>query len=42
MITDRPAPIDPEEERARIEAVTGGGEVEIERRRNIRPKLPGL
>jgi hypothetical protein len=42
VITDRPAPIDPEEERERIEAVTGGGEVEIERRRNIRPKLPGL
>ena len=35
-------PIDPEEERERIEAVTGGGEVEIQRRRNVRPKLPGL
>lgn len=35
-------PIDPETERARIEAVTGGGEVEIEQRRNLRPKLPGL
>ena len=42
VITERAAPIDPEDERERIEAVTGGGEVEIERRRNIRPKLPGL
>ena len=36
------APIDPEAERERIEAVTGGGDVEIQRRRNIRAKLPGL
>ena len=36
------SPIDPEEERQRIETVTGGGEVEIVRRRNVRPKLPGL
>lgn len=35
-------PIDPELERERIEAVTGGGDVEIVRRRNVRPKLPGL
>jgi len=42
IITEPPSPIDPEEERARIESVTGGGEVEIERRRNVRPKLPGL
>jgi hypothetical protein len=37
-----PEPIDPEDERERIEAVTGGGDVEIVRRRNVRPKLPGL
>lgn len=36
------APIDPEAERERIEAVTGGGDVEIVRRRSVRPKLPGL
>ncbi len=42
VIIERPAPIDPEEERERIESVTGGGEVEIERRRTIRRKLPGL
>ncbi len=42
VITERPAPIDPEDERSRIESVTGGGEVEIERRRNVRRKLPGL
>ncbi len=42
VITERPAPIDPDDERQRIEAVTGGGEVEIERRRTVRPKLPGL
>lgn len=35
-------PIDPEQERERIEAVTGGGEVEIVRRRSVRGKLPGL
>lgn len=35
-------PIDPEQERERIERVTGGGQVEIQRRRNVRPKLPGL
>ena len=38
----RSEPIDPEEEQRLIEAVTGDGEVEIERRRTIRPKLPGL
>lgn len=37
-----PAPIDPADARARVEAVTGGGQVEIERRRSGRPKLPGL
>lgn len=37
-----PEPIDPEEERERIESVTGGGDVEIVRRRDVRPKLPGL
>jgi hypothetical protein len=42
VITERPAPIDPEEERRRIESVTGGGEVEIERRRATGRKLPGL
>ncbi len=42
VITERPAPIDPEEERQRIETVTGGGQVEIERRRSVRSKLPGL
>jgi hypothetical protein len=36
------APIDPALERERIESVTGGGEVEIQRRRSVRPKLPGL
>lgn len=36
------SPIDPEEERERIEAVTGGSDVEIERRRSVRRKLPGL
>jgi hypothetical protein len=35
-------PIDPAAEQERIIAVTGGGEVEIERRRSVRPKLPGL
>ncbi|MEO1040076.1 MAG: DUF3035 domain-containing protein [Pseudomonadota bacterium] len=35
-------PIDPAAVSDSIEAVTGGGEVEIERRRSIRPKLPGL
>lgn len=42
VVTEPPSPIDPEEELERIEAVTGGGEVEIERRRTIRRKLPGL
>ncbi len=37
-----PEPIDPEAEQERIEAVTGGGDVEIVRRRDVRPKLPGL
>lgn len=41
-VDDQGAPIDPEAEEERITAVTGGGEVEIERRRSIRPKLPGL
>ena len=35
-------PIDPEDATAAIEGVTGGGEVEIERRRTVRRKLPGL
>ncbi len=35
-------PIDPEVAREAAEAVTGGGDVEIERRRTIRRKLPGL
>jgi len=35
-------PIDPAAEEERIIAVTGGGEVEIERRRTVRAKLPGL
>jgi len=34
--------IDPEIERERIEAVAGQGDVSIQRRRNLRPKLPGL
>lgn len=35
-------PIDPDAVTAAIESVTGGGEVEIERRRTVRRKLPGL
>jgi len=35
-------PLDPEAASAAIETVTGGGAVEIERRREIRRKLPGL
>ncbi|WP_233346027.1 DUF3035 domain-containing protein [Oceanicaulis alexandrii] len=35
-------PIDPDDATAAIEGVTGGGEVEIERRRTVRRKLPGL
>lgn len=35
-------PIDPDDATAAIENVTGGGEVEIERRRTVRRKLPGL
>lgn len=36
------SPIDPEAETAAIETVTGGQDVEIERRRQSRRKLPGL
>lgn len=35
-------PLDPQDEADAIESVTGGGEVEIERRRSTRRKLPGL
>lgn len=38
-------PLDPDEEAElleRIQNVTGGGEVEIERDRRLLPKLPGL
>ncbi|MEQ8406130.1 MAG: DUF3035 domain-containing protein [Oceanicaulis sp.] len=42
MVDDNGDPLDPEAERARIERITGGGEVEIERRRSGRSKLPGL
>lgn len=35
-------PIDPDLERERIERITGGGEVEIQRRPPTRSKLPGL
>ncbi|MFW6413287.1 MAG: DUF3035 domain-containing protein [Oceanicaulis sp.] len=38
----RGEPIDPAAEEARIERVAGSGEVEIERRRSVRSKLPGL
>ena len=41
-VDDNGDPLDPEAERARIERITGGGEVEIERRRSNRGKLPGL
>ncbi|MGJ3231390.1 MAG: DUF3035 domain-containing protein [Oceanicaulis sp.] len=42
LVNDDGEPLDPEEERARIERITGGGEVEIQRRRAGRSKLPGL
>ncbi|XBQ16340.1 MAG: DUF3035 domain-containing protein [Oceanicaulis sp.] len=41
-VDDEGNPIDPEAERARIERLAGDGDVEIRRRRDIRPKLPGL
>ena len=37
-----PDALTPEEALERVEAVTGGGEVEIIRRRSVRNKLPGL
>lgn len=39
---DRPDALDPEAAQAQIDSVTGGGQVEIERRRENRRKLPGL
>ena len=42
LVNDQGEPLDPAAEEARIERVTGGGEVEIERRRSGRTKLPGL
>jgi len=35
-------PLNPEDEKEAIESVTGGGEVEIKRRRQTRRKRPGL
>ena len=39
---DLSGPIDPAAEQARIDALTGGGEVVIRRESNSRIKLPGL
>ncbi len=42
LVNDQGEPLDPAVEEARLERVTGGGEVEITRRRSAQSKLPGL
>jgi hypothetical protein len=42
LVNDEGEPLDPEAERARVERITGGGEVEIQRSGAGRTKLPGL
>jgi hypothetical protein len=42
LVNDQGEPLDPAEEQARMERITGDGTVEITRRRTTRSKLPGL
>jgi len=42
LVNDEGQPLDPAAEQARVQRVTGDGEVEITRQRNTRSKLPGL